>query len=56
MYKVIGLESKKVYAKGKYRCDCLRYLQKKYPYNDERKNAAQTGVYSEPLLIRKVAN
>lgn len=36
-YKAIGVESKKVYARGDTRSECLRELTEKYPYPDKSK-------------------
>ena len=53
MIKIVGAESRKVYVAGS-REYCFRILQKKYPYEQGRKNVFQDNVYPEPLLVVKV--
>lgn len=52
----IGYESRKTYAKGVTKADCLRFLQKEYPYKTAKMRKGKlTGVpvFEEPLLIYK---
>ena len=56
MWVASGKKTGKIYAKGKYKADVLRELQKKYPY---KKNKYQinrldpSAVYPEQLIIVK---
>lgn len=52
-YQLVGIESKKVYVKGKSKASCFRKLQKRHPYFTEhngRKQAEQR-LYPEALVI-----
>ncbi|MCF3941596.1 hypothetical protein [Oceanobacillus alkalisoli] len=52
LYKIVGQNTKKVYAKGDYRGDALRNLQHKFPYTKDNHSKRATAVlYPEPLLI-----
>ncbi|GGN55013.1 hypothetical protein [Oceanobacillus indicireducens] len=52
LYKIVGQNTKKVYARGSYRGDALRKLQNKYPYTKDNHSKRTLGVlFPEPLLI-----
>lgn len=54
MWVAVGYESKKIYAKGATKADCLRFLQKEYPYKTaKRKTVTGVPVFEEPLKIIK---
>lgn len=55
MYQAVGLKTKKVYAEGKYRNDCLRELNKKYPYETRgnKHHVISSDVLPEPMIVRK---
>ena len=58
MYVAVGLESGEVYASGKWKCDCLRELNKLYPYkrNEGGKHILDRDVLPEAIILKKVAN
>lgn len=52
LYKIVGQNTKKVYARGSYRGDALRKLQNKYPYTkDNHSKRTLSVLFPEPLLI-----
>ena len=57
MWVAVGEITGKIYAKGKFKIDVLRKLNKKYPYKrGEYRNRKLTNdsVYPEPLLLTKI--
>lgn len=51
--QLIGKESEKVYVKGKSKAECLRKLQKKYPYFERINNRKRSNnqLYPETLIF-----
>lgn len=55
MYWAVGLDSGKIYAKGRFKNDCLRKLNKQYPYKTRKgySVAIDKPVLPEPIILRK---
>lgn len=52
MYKIIGLNTNKIYAKGDYLRDCMRKIQQDYPYSKGVLSKRTVEIlYPEPLQI-----
>lgn len=58
MWVALGKESEKIYAKGDYRMEVLRKINKKYPYKYSdrfEEKIIEENVLPEPLILTKGA-
>ena len=56
MWVAIGMKSEKIYAKGDYRMEVLRKINKKYPYKHSdhfKEKIIVENVLPEPLILTK---